>query len=151
MFGRKNYSLGERRVLHRSFYLWKETTANAKLDLNFRVHLLLPLVDGEREESNNGSLWSRPLVSGRNPRTPSSFCESRDTPGASSCVSGQQLHPRRNQKPCFPWEISPKPEGLYSNPNITKSLTSDRPLGRGRAGRCAPLLYKGDMVMLPNS
>lgn len=110
MFGKKYYSLGRRSILCRSSSLWKGTTANAKPDLNFRVHLLLPFVDEKREESSNGSPPSKPLVSGRNPRPPGWLCASRIL--ESALVSGLQLHPRRNLKPrttlCL--EINPKPE-----------------------------------------
>lgn len=44
---KKILSLGEISVFCCLFYLWKEATANAKPDPNFRVHLLLPFVDGE--------------------------------------------------------------------------------------------------------
>lgn len=128
MFGKKYYSLGKRSVLYRSFSLWKETTANVKPDLNFRVHLLLPFADEKREESSNDSPPNKPLVSGRNPRPLGWFCESRDdTPRVSSCERAAAA-PEEKPETTLCLEINPKPERHNEDSHFWQSPREGKPM-----------------------
>lgn len=53
-------------------------------------------------------------------------------------MRGQQLPPRRNQRPRFPTKQTLSPR------HVRKSLPSGGPLGRGRAGHRAPRPHRGD-------
>lgn len=111
---------------------------------NFRDRLLLPLVDGEGEESNNASLRGKPRAGGEIPESRGGFVTVEILPeSALVSVSGSNRARAELETPLS--------QGTNPNPrHTTKGPTSDRALERGSAGQRVALLSKNDTAELSN-